>query len=88
MQTIHGIPVYESEALTVEGEPYEVRRPWKERLFSWPWSPLQATRTVVPQVPDPRFYVSNDPLLPIPGKCIFAHPETARKLKEQREEVS
>lgn len=48
---LHGVRIITSPFLTESGEPYEVRRTWLERLFSRPWRPLQATRTVVPQVP-------------------------------------
>jgi hypothetical protein len=46
-----GMRVIESTYLTQSGEPCEVRRSWRERLFSWPWRPLQATRWFVPQIP-------------------------------------
>ena len=46
-----GMRIITSEWLTEAGEPYEVRRTWRERLFSRPWHPLRVTRTVVPQVP-------------------------------------
>jgi hypothetical protein len=46
-----GVRIIESHIMTEAGEPYEVARTWRERLFSLPWRPLKATRTVVPQVP-------------------------------------
>lgn len=52
--------------LFVAGNPYEVRRTWKERLFSKPWKPLRKTRTVVPMVPSREIYCTND--------CIIMHP--------------
>ena len=47
----NGMRVIESVHLTQNGEPYEVRRTWRERLLTRPWRPLQATRTVMPHVP-------------------------------------
>lgn len=47
----NGMCVIESAYLEEDGEPYTVRRSWRERLFSRPWRPFVATRTVVPKVP-------------------------------------
>ena len=48
---------------------------WKERLFSWPWTPWKRTVTIVRVVPDPGVYRFN-------GKYMM-HPETYYKLKEK-----
>ncbi len=70
----NGMRVIANAALTEAGEPYEVRRSWKERLFSRPWTPLLSTRTVVPQVPLKGGYqIARDTLM--------MHPETIRQLK-------
>lgn len=45
------IRIIESEFMTEPGEPYQVHRTWKERLFTLPWHPLRTIRVVVPQVP-------------------------------------
>lgn len=45
-----GVEVIESLFLT-EIEIREVRRSWRERLFSWPWNPIRGTKTVSVQVP-------------------------------------
>lgn len=47
----NGMRVIESPFLEQDGAPYEVRRTWRERLFTRPWRPLVTTRTVVPKVP-------------------------------------
>lgn len=67
---LSGMRVIESPLLT---EPREVRRTWYERLFTRPWRPLGATRTV--QVPSKTIYrIGPDVLL--------MHPATLRELVE------
>ena len=73
----NGLRVIESVYLTEAGEPYQVRRSWKERLFSRPWKPLQRTRMVVPQVPMKGGYrLGND--------TIVMHPDMIRQLRGTR----
>jgi hypothetical protein len=48
---IHGMRIVEDVNLTEAGAPITVRRTWRERLGTRPWRPLQATKTIVPQVP-------------------------------------
>ena len=69
------IRIIESVYLTEAGAPYELRRSWKERLFSRPWHPLKRTRTIVPQVPMKGG-------LQMPDGSIVMHPETARQLRK------
>lgn len=77
---IYGMPIYESDQLVIDGEPYKVRRSWRERLLTRPWRPWHAIKWVTPKIPNPNFFVSNgEPF----GRCIYAHPETARKLYEK-----
>lgn len=75
MDTFNGLRVIESVYLTEAGEPYHVRRSWKERLFSWPWRPLTRTRTIVPQVPMRGGYR-------LGNNVIVLHPETIRQLEQ------
>lgn len=70
-----GQRILESLYLTEAGEPYQVRRTWRERLCSRPWRPLQATKTITPHVPMKGGYQLAD------GTLVM-HPETVRKLKE------
>lgn len=72
--TFGGVRIIESVYLTEAGEPYEVRRPWMERLFSRPWRPLQRTRTITPQVPMRGG-------LRMADGTIVMHPDTVRQLK-------
>lgn len=60
------------EAMTVDGEPYQARRPWRERLFTRPWRPWRATKTACPQVPDPCALRC--------GHILYIHPEKIREL--------
>jgi hypothetical protein len=70
-----GLQVIEDIRMTVAGEPYEVVRTWKERLFTKPWRPLKKTRTVVPQVPSRE-------VIRFQNKMV-CHPEVAKELRRQ-----
>ena len=70
-----GCRVIESVYLTEMGEPVIVRRSWRERLFSRPWRPWKATKTITPQVPMKGGYCLAD------GTLVM-HPETLRRVKE------
>jgi hypothetical protein len=59
--------------LTINGEPYDVTRTLKQRLFSLPWHPFKKTITVIPRIPDPNVYRTNG--------FIFGHPETLRAIR-------
>lgn len=72
MNTYQGFKIIKNVLLTKAGEPYEVNRTWKERIFTLPWRPLQAKKLVTPQVP------SDDILRH--GNKLYMHPETADKL--------
>lgn len=77
---LNGIRIIESAYLTEPGEPYEVRRTLRERLFSRPWHPFQRTRMVTPQVPMKGGYQLAD------GTLIM-HPETLQRLKRSLGEI-
>ena len=72
-KTMLGLELIKDPNMVCPGEPVQVRRSWRERLFSRPWRPLDATKTHVPMVPRKDFYV-------LMGKTIVAHPERAREL--------
>ena len=72
---VGGFQVVEDLSMTEPGEPYEVRRSWKERLFSRPWRPMRATRTLVPQVPSRKVILF--------GQKIIAHPSVVKEIKRQ-----
>ena len=68
--TLGGMKVQFSKTLTMDGEPYQKKRTWPERLFSKPWRPMVKTLTVVPQIP-------SDEIIIAPGHdTIIVHPET------------
>lgn len=73
---LNGYQVIESLHLTKAGEPYQVRRSWRERLLGRPWRPFAATRTVVPQVPSQTAFLLN-------SRTLVMHPEMHRELKRQ-----
>lgn len=64
----------ESVTLTVPGPIEIVARTWRERLFSLPWRPLQATRQVQTYVPDPNVYQLGNGL-------VVGHPVTIARLR-------
>jgi hypothetical protein len=74
-----GLRVRLSEHLTQPGDPETVTVPrtWRERFWSWPWRPWQATRsyTHIPQVP----YKG---ALRIGHDTVLMHPVTFRVLRE------
>ena len=74
ISTFNGIRILESRWLT-DKETHSVRRTWRERLFSWPWHPMQTHKTVVVQVPSKTVLVSNN------GTMIM-HPDTFEQLKK------
>ena len=71
-----GVKIIESLLMVEDGTPYEVKRFWRERLFSRPWRPLHPTRTVVPKVPKRE-------ALRMPDGSLVMHPELARELRVQ-----
>lgn len=62
--------IYENAHLTVPGEPR--RRGWKERFLSWPFRPWVSHMPT--RKPDPAIYQT--------PQGIFAHPATARRIRE------
>ncbi len=64
--TINGFKIMENPLMTEAGEPYEVKRSWKERLFTRPWRPFKKTRTVVPQIPSRQIIMMD--------RIIYMHP--------------
>lgn len=70
----YGIQITESIHCLEEGDPYEKKRTWSERLFSRPWKPLTKTKTVTPMIP-------RKGALKI-GNKIIMHPDTAAKMRE------
>lgn len=75
--TLNGVRIIESVWLTEPGNPVEVQRTWRQRLFSRPWRPWKATFTMIPHVPMRGGYQMGD--------AIVMHPETVRKLKSATE---
>jgi hypothetical protein len=70
--TFNGWPVITSTWMT-RSETREVPRPWRDRLWSWPWRPWRATMLVTVQVP-------SDDVLRVGGRLVM-HPATLAKLQ-------
>ena len=69
-----GVKIVTSIHMVVDGEPYEVPRTWKERLFSRPWRPMRKTRTEIPKVPSRE-------ALQLPDGSLVMHPAMATELR-------
>jgi hypothetical protein len=68
-----GLTIIESMNMTEDGNPVEVSRTWKERLFSRPWRPLKKTYSYIPQIPRTDILIM--------GNKAVMHPMVARQLK-------
>jgi len=75
MAVFYGLKIIEDPNMTEEGEPYEVARSWRERLFTRPWEPFRSTKMVVPQVPMSSFIQK--------GTTLIGHPELVRALMNE-----
>jgi hypothetical protein len=71
----HGYKVVANPILT-KTETREVKRTWKERLFTRPWQPFKVIRTESYQVPD------RDVLVDKINRVIYAHPSVVKELNE------
>ena len=71
-----GMRIIESPFLEQDGEPIEVRRTWRERLFTWPWTPFIATKTIIPKVP-------YEGALKINEHTLLMHPQFRIKLRQR-----
>lgn len=68
-----GMRVILNNLLEQDGEPYTVRRTWRERLFTRPWRPHVATRTITPKVPYKGAFQ-------IDANTVVMHPETYHQM--------
>lgn len=71
---LSGVQIVESPYMMVSREK-QVRRTWRERLFTVPWRPLRTHNTVMEHVPNPD-------LVKV-GHIFYGHPETVRKLRDR-----
>ncbi len=70
MHTVNGYVLRENPNLLITKSR---ERPWKERLFSWPWEPHK--RYAVWTEPDPDVYKV--------GNWLLGHPDTLRNLARE-----
>jgi hypothetical protein len=75
MNSFFNTRIIESSDLLERGDPVQVKRTWRERLFTLPWQPLKATRTEVPLVPSSKTYRLSD------GTWLM-HPNIANKIAD------
>lgn len=75
--TFNGITILPNANMTEHGEPINIRRTWKQRLFSWPWKPWCNIMTVTPYTPSKKVY-----MLKSQG-IAFAHPAVIDELRRQ-----
>lgn len=70
----NGYEVVTDHNMTENGEPFQERRTWKERLFTRPWKPFKGTKTVVLMVPMRKCIRL--------GNKLVMHPEVLKELKK------
>ena len=73
MNYYNGYRILTSDNMVEPGEPYQVKRTIKERLFFRPWKPFKKYNTVTPMVPMKKIIAYKDFLL--------MHPEIYELLK-------
>lgn len=76
----HGYRVVANPILT-KTETRQVKRTWKERLFTLPWTPFKAMRTESYQVPD------RDVLVDKINRVIYAHPDVVKEMNKALDKV-
>jgi hypothetical protein len=74
MIDLFGIQIVETESLV---DTHSRVRPWKERLFSWPWKPW--VKIVVWQTPSETIYLVD---MDAVGKRFICHPAMAEMIKQ------
>jgi len=72
----NGMRIITSLDMVEEGTPYEVKRTWKERLFTLPWKPFYATKTAVPLIPKQTATF-------LPNGTLVMHPEMYDKIQKE-----
>jgi hypothetical protein len=75
----YGYNVIESQHMTKTVTDV-VDRTWGERLFSWPWRPLQKTRVVITKIPSDEVLVFQN--------NIVCHPAMADQIRKVVKDVS
>lgn len=67
--------------LLVEPDGFDiVKRTWKERIFTRPWTPLRPTKAVQRFKPSEHIYVLH-------GRTIVCHPYVADRIRQAAEKV-
>jgi hypothetical protein len=69
----NGVKIILTPHLEQDGEPVEIKRTWRERLFTRPWQPFKATRTHIPKVPYKGAMKINE-------HTVAMHPQVYREL--------
>jgi len=72
---LHGMRIIENPNLLVPGEPKIIVRTWKERIFSLPWRPWRASKTIIPMVPSKEILQY--------GNRWIMHPSMAEQIKRE-----
>lgn len=73
LDKLYGLSIFTDMNLLVDGEPYEVKRTWRERFKS---NFFKKTKTIVPKVPDPNYYVLPN------NQGLVMHPVTYEIMKK------
>jgi len=72
LANIAGKQLIENPNMVVFGESYDVRRSWRERLFTRPWKPWVIFKRLTPMVPMKKLLLAGDK--------IIGHPEAIKEL--------
>lgn len=84
VQKLGSYRIVENTYMVIQNGYKYIPRSWKERLFSWPWTPWEDMKRVPNMEPDPD-------MLTMPGANgipnLVGHPETVRHLKNRLDEA-
>lgn len=72
----NGFKIFEDDNMMVVDEIKEVPKTWKERWFSIPWEPWEATGIVVTYKPDTDIIVDEK------KHALYMHPMVAAELRK------
>lgn len=75
----NGVRIVTDCNMVEPGPVEEIKRTWKERLFTRPWKPFKTVKTIIPLVPMTKVFMHDD--------CWIMHPDILDELKKQLDKV-
>lgn len=76
---LNGIRIVTDSNMVEPGAAVEIKRTWKERLFTRPWKPFKTVKTIIPLVPITKVFMHDDGWI--------MHPDILEELKKQMDKV-